>query len=300
MHRFSISRGCPLPWVLPPCPSCCLGVDGHGVGDADKGSRANGHHLAWQVQLYHRHDTRASNPSLYTHADSFVSRTGYKDLACYVGHGLSLSSVGGGDSLPLTYLYRETAGNVYKNRRNNIVLFACSAQQCCVHLLFTLCSPAGARMRTKREHIVNTNKDDLIANNVRLGLDPAIAWRYGIYNETQSRKPDMTRSNKKARIPAATRALVTARHTCCVACGTWDASDMGHLIAESRGGSIESDNLVLMCHSCNTKQADANVVFGAFASYTETPALIISRRAYWARYCSAARGTAKLKPYKPA
>ena len=103
---------------------------------------------------------------------------------------------------------------------------------------------------------------------------------------------------KKASIPAATRATVFAKHSCCVACGTWDADECGHIVAESNGGTVEESNLVRLCGSCNRTQASADVAFASFASYTLDPALVTSRRAYWAKYCGAARGKAKIKPYK--
>ena len=102
--------------------------------------------------------------------------------------------------------------------------------------------------------------------------------------------------SKKVRIPAATRATVLASHNCCVACGTWDADECGHLIAEANGGSVAVENLVRICGRCNKLQGKANVAFAAFATYTLEPALVQTRRAYWAKYCKAA---AIAKPYRP-
>ena len=102
--------------------------------------------------------------------------------------------------------------------------------------------------------------------------------------------------SKKASIPAAIRAAVMTRFTCCAACGTWDADECGHIVAESAGGQMSVDNFVRLCGSCNRKQANRSVVFGAFASYTESPALILSRRAYWEKYLGAVKVA---KPYKP-
>lgn len=106
--------------------------------------------------------------------------------------------------------------------------------------------------------------------------------------------------SKKVRIPASVRNEVFARHTCCAACGTWDADECGHLVAESNGGKAIASNLVRLCGSCNRTQANADVAFAEFAALTLEPALVISRRAYWAKYCGAARGKAKVKPYRPA
>jgi len=103
--------------------------------------------------------------------------------------------------------------------------------------------------------------------------------------------------SKKAAIPAAIRNEVFARFSCCAACGTWDADECGHIVAESNGGAMVVDNFVRLCGSCNRVQANRSVVFAAYAAYTEEPALIRSRRAYWAKYLGAVKIA---KPYKPA
>jgi hypothetical protein len=109
------------------------------------------------------------------------------------------------------------------------------------------------------------------------------------------RKAAMT---KKARIPASIRTATFARFDCCAACGTWDADECGHLIAEANGGAMVAENFVRLCGRCNRLQGSANVSFRAFAAYTESRAEIESRRAYWAKYCkAAAAGIAK--PYRP-
>jgi HNH endonuclease len=102
----------------------------------------------------------------------------------------------------------------------------------------------------------------------------------------------------KARIPAAIKAHVFASFDCCAACGTWDADECGHLVAESKGGAMVKENFVRLCGSCNRMQGTAQVVFAAYAAYTESPAMITSRRAYWARYVKAA-AVGIAKPYKP-
>jgi len=102
--------------------------------------------------------------------------------------------------------------------------------------------------------------------------------------------------SKKAYVPAAIRAHVMTQFSCCVACGTWDADACGHIVAESKGGKMEKENFVRLCHSCNSVQGSACVTFAAFASYTESAALIISRRAYWASYIGAVKIA---KPYRP-
>ena len=104
---------------------------------------------------------------------------------------------------------------------------------------------------------------------------------------------------KKEHIPAEIRAHIEAKFDCCVACGTWDADNAAHMVAESNGGAMVKENFVRLCGVCNRIQAQASVAFAGFAPYTLEPATIISRRAYWAKYCGAARGKAKIKPYKP-
>jgi len=107
------------------------------------------------------------------------------------------------------------------------------------------------------------------------------------------RTPAMT---TKARIPASIRTATFARFDCCAACGTWDADECGHLIAEANGGAMVEENFVRLCGRCNRLQGKVNVAFAAFATYTESRATIESRRAYWARYCKSA---AIAKPYRP-
>ena len=103
---------------------------------------------------------------------------------------------------------------------------------------------------------------------------------------------------KKATIPAAIKRHVMVSFTCCAACGTWDADECGHLIAEVNGGAMVAENFVRLCGRCNRLQGRANVAFRAYAAYTESRAEIESRRAYWAKYCkAAAAGIAK--PYRP-
>lgn len=101
---------------------------------------------------------------------------------------------------------------------------------------------------------------------------------------------------KKAKIPAAIRTATFARFNCCAACGTWDADECGHLIAEANGGAMVAENFVRLCGRCNRLQGVATVAFAAYAAYTESRATIESRRAHWAKYCKAA---AIAKPYKP-
>ena len=101
---------------------------------------------------------------------------------------------------------------------------------------------------------------------------------------------------KKARIPAAIRNAVFARHTCCAACGQWDADECGHIVAESNGGAMVAENFVRLCGNCNRKQNDKAVTFLAFATYTIDPPLIQMRRARWAKYLGAVKIS---KGYRP-
>ena len=102
--------------------------------------------------------------------------------------------------------------------------------------------------------------------------------------------------SKKAAIPATIKAATFARFTCCAACGTWDADECGHIVAESKGGAMVAENFVRLCGWCNRKQGSKPAVFAAYATYTESRALIESRRAHWAKYLGAVKIA---KPYKP-
>ena len=110
----------------------------------------------------------------------------------------------------------------------------------------------------------------------------------------------------KSRIPATIRAHVMTTFAGCVACGTREANHCGHIVPESAGGAMVKENFVRLCESCNTTQGAVHVRFKAFAapipmdvSYGEALATIQTNRAYWARYCSAARSGLKVKPYDP-
>lgn len=102
--------------------------------------------------------------------------------------------------------------------------------------------------------------------------------------------------SKKIRIPVTVRNIVMSRFDCCAACGTWDADECGHLVAESKGGALIQDNLVRLCGSCNRRMADKEVRFAAYATKTESQALVTTRRAYWAKYLGASNIA---KPYRP-
>jgi hypothetical protein len=117
----------------------------------------------------------------------------------------------------------------------------------------------------------------------------------------------------KAYLTESLRAQVMACHDSCVACGTWDARHVGHIVAESRGGATVLANLVRMCEFCNTVAlGNANLELSSFASMTESRALIETRRAFFLAYASKARdywnacdrvanGKSKANPYrKPA
>lgn len=112
--------------------------------------------------------------------------------------------------------------------------------------------------------------------------------------------------SSKSRIPAAIRNYVMTTFDGCVACGTREANHCGHIVPESHGGAMVKENFVRLCESCNTTQGAVHVKFKSFAraisldaTYGEALATIQTNRAYWARYCSAARGKVKLNPYDP-
>jgi len=110
---------------------------------------------------------------------------------------------------------------------------------------------------------------------------------------------------RKAYIPAHVRADVMYNFSCCAACGTPDANECGHILAEVVGGLPTVDNLVRLCGHCNRKQGTATVAFKVYARQPDTTMpfgeaidLINRRRNAWAKYCAAAHaGIAK--PYKP-
>jgi hypothetical protein len=103
----------------------------------------------------------------------------------------------------------------------------------------------------------------------------------------------------KARIPAHIKAHVMCAFDSCAACGTWDAEECGHIIPESLGGLMVKENFVRLCGHCNRKLGNVEIAFAQFAERAIEPAIIISRRAYWAKYCGAIRGNAKIKAYRP-
>ena len=103
---------------------------------------------------------------------------------------------------------------------------------------------------------------------------------------------------KKAHINTATRTTVIARDGHCVTCGTWDARDMGHIVAECNGGSNEADNLVLMCNCCNTTLGSATLQIETRAPYREARADIEKARVGFAKWARSARGAKRIKPYR--
>ena len=103
----------------------------------------------------------------------------------------------------------------------------------------------------------------------------------------------------KVKIPMSIKTAVKAKFNCCAACGTWDADNVGHIIAESKGGTLAMENLILLCGNCNQVQSNINIQFAAFAEYAIEPTVIIARRKYWEKYCGAARNGLAVKPYKP-
>ena len=106
----------------------------------------------------------------------------------------------------------------------------------------------------------------------------------------------MATKTSKAYIPAHIRKAVEARFDCCVACGMWDADNVGHIVAEVHGGEMSVDNMIRLCGACNRAQGTATVVIGTYATRTESPSIIIPRRKAWKKYCAAAKDV-KVKAY---
>lgn len=116
--------------------------------------------------------------------------------------------------------------------------------------------------------------------------------------------------SKKAAIPAKVKLAVRASYAGCVCCGTYDAFDTGHVIAESRGGSLDLSNLRLMCDRCNGAIRNANCQFARYATPNDgARAVVETNRAAWFAYCDleirywdaedrVIKGKAKQNPYK--
>jgi len=114
---------------------------------------------------------------------------------------------------------------------------------------------------------------------------------------------------KKDTIAATLKLAVRDARNCCAACGTPDAFDCGHIVAEKRGGKAELSNLILMCDRCNGALNHANFEFIATANYTESWSEIQRNRAaffkyadaaklYWAAQDKLAKGEIKANPYR--
>jgi hypothetical protein len=92
----------------------------------------------------------------------------------------------------------------------------------------------------------------------------------------------------KKRISNRLKAMVRASYAGCVCCGTWDAFDTGHVVSENRGGTLDLDNLRLMCDRCNGAIRNANCRFARYATPNDgTRAVVETNRAAWFAYCDA-------------
>ena len=82
---------------------------------------------------------------------------------------------------------------------------------------------------------------------------------------------------------------VRAAYSACVCCGTWDAFDTGHMVAEARGGSLDLINLRLMCDRCNGALRSGNAEFARYAEPNDGDRPTVeTNRASWFAYCDAA------------
>lgn len=125
-----------------------------------------------------------------------------------------------------------------------------------------------------------------------------------------SNKGDDDMPAKKASISRNTKLKVRAAYDGCVCCGTYDAFDTGHVIAEARGGSLAMSNLRLMCDRCNGALRSANAEFARYATPNDGQrAIVETNRAAWFSYCDEAisyweaqdklnAGKIKRNPYK--
>lgn len=114
---------------------------------------------------------------------------------------------------------------------------------------------------------------------------------------------------RKEKISNKVKLAVRDARNCCAACGTPDAFDCGHIVAEKRGGKAELANLILMCDRCNGALGHANFEFNSTAAYTESWAQIQANRAAFFKYADAAKlywdaqdkiikGEIKTNPYR--
>jgi hypothetical protein len=94
----------------------------------------------------------------------------------------------------------------------------------------------------------------------------------------------------KAKISDKIKSAIRATYAGCVCCGQWDSRDCGHVIAESRGGSLDLSNLRLMCSFCNTAAGNANLEFAQYATPNDgARAIVETNRAAWIAYTNAAK-----------
>jgi hypothetical protein len=113
------------------------------------------------------------------------------------------------------------------------------------------------------------------------------AYRIALYIVNASAKG---RIMAKAKISDKIKTAIRATYAGCVCCGQWDSRDCGHVIAESRGGSLDLSNLRLMCSFCNTAAGNANLEFAQYATPNDgARAVVETNRAAWVDYANAAK-----------
>lgn len=94
----------------------------------------------------------------------------------------------------------------------------------------------------------------------------------------------------KKSITAKIKTEVRASYAGCICCGTWDAFDTGHVIAEARCGSLDMSNLRRMCDRCNGAIGSANFRIQKYATPNDGQrAIVETNRAAWFSYCDAER-----------
>jgi hypothetical protein len=147
---------------------------------------------------------------------------------------------------------------------------------------------------------------DCCNNAIKLFVLPLEVWPYKPYILSNKGGRDMA----KQKISRKIKIEVRATYAGCVCCGTWDAFDTGHVIAETRGGSLDMVNLRKMCDRCNGALRSANAEFARYATPNDgARAAVETNRAAWFAYCDAAiaywdaqdkveAGVIKSHPYK--
>jgi hypothetical protein len=76
-------------------------------------------------------------------------------------------------------------------------------------------------------------------------------------------------ASKKPKIPLSIRLKVFTRDGGkCLCCGAQDNLHCGHIVAHSKGGSIDLENLQTLCRSCNSKMGTKTIDYRRINEFT--------------------------------